>query len=107
MDRPSILVVDDKENMLKLFERVLGGAYDVSTAPDGARALSVLATRAFDLVISDIRMPGADGFEVLRTVKQRWPETEVVLMTAYASVQKAVEAIKDGAYDYVQKPFDP
>src|SRR5437773_5045153 len=98
MSHASILVVDDKENMLKLFEKILGAAYDVTTASDGARALSLLATRPFDLVISDIRMPGADGFEVLRAVKQGSPATEVVLMTAYATVQKAVEAIKDGAY---------
>ncbi len=107
MSRSTVLVVDDKENMLKLFTRILGAAYDVTTANDGARALSLLATRRFDLVVTDIRMPGADGFEVLKAVKESSPLTEVVMMTAYASVQKAVEAIKLGAYDYVQKPFEP
>ena len=107
MAKPSVLVVDDKENMLTLFEKILGTAYEVTTAGDGARALSLIASRSFDLIVTDIRMPGADGFEVLRAVKARAPDTEVVMMTAYASVQKAVEAIKEGAYDYIQKPFDP
>ncbi|MCY1044421.1 sigma-54 dependent transcriptional regulator [Corallococcus sp. bb12-1] len=105
--RPAVLVVDDKENMLKLFARILGDAYAVTTAPDGARALALLSTRAFDVVVTDIQMPGADGFTVLREVKRSAPDTEVVLVTAYASVPKAVEAIKEGAYDYLSKPFDP
>jgi DNA-binding NtrC family response regulator len=105
--KPRILVVDDKENMLRLLERILGDAHEVVTAEDGTRALSLLASRDFDLVLSDIRMPGADGFEVLQAVKSRTPETEVVLMTAFASVPKAVEAMRQGAYDYLQKPFDP
>ncbi len=107
IERAKVLVVDDKENMLKLFEKILGDGYELHTAGDGARALSMLAGQAFDVVVTDIRMPGADGFEVLRAVKQKSPETAVVMMTAYASVQRAVEAMKEGAYDYLQKPFDP
>ncbi|MFP2903361.1 sigma-54-dependent transcriptional regulator, partial [Corallococcus sp. 4LFB] len=105
--KPSVLVVDDKENMLKLFARILGDAYAVTTAPDGVQALALLSARAFDVVVTDIQMPGADGFTVLREVKRRAPDTEVLLVTAYASVPKAVEAIKEGAYDYLSKPFDP
>jgi len=107
MSLPSVLVVDDKENMLKLFVRILGPAYEVVTAGDGERAISLLASRPFDVVVTDIRMPKADGFEVLKAVREKSPLTEVVLMTAFASVSKAVEAIKLGAYDYVQKPFEP
>jgi two-component system response regulator HydG len=107
MARARVLVVDDKENFLKLFSRILVDGYDLTTAGDGTRALSLIAAQEFDVVVTDIRMPGADGFEVLRAVKQRSPDTEVVMMTAYASVQSAVEAIKLGAYDYLQKPFDP
>ncbi|MFZ5469572.1 MAG: sigma-54-dependent transcriptional regulator [Myxococcota bacterium] len=107
MDKPRILVADDKENMLKLFAKILGSAFELSTASDGQRAISLIASQPFEVVVTDIRMPGADGFEVLRAVKKHAPLTEVVMMTAYASVQKAVEAIKDGAYDYIQKPFDP
>src|SRR3712207_2825106 len=99
MDKPSVLVVDDKENMLKLLTRILGEAYAMRTAEDGVRALSLVQGQRFDVVLTDISMPGADGFEVLRGVKQHSPGTEVILMTAYASVPKAVEAIKEGAYD--------
>ena len=107
MSRPKILVVDDKENFLKLFERILGERYALSTAGSGTQALEKIAAEPFDLVLSDIRMPGADGFEVLRAVKRRSPRTQVILMTAFASVPKAVEAMREGAWDYLQKPFDP
>ena len=107
MERARILVVDDKENILKLFARILGDGYELATAADGGRAISLVASQEFDVVVTDLRMPGADGFEVLRAVKARAPETEVVMMTAYATVKDAVEAMKQGAYDYLQKPFDP
>ncbi|AGC42364.1 DNA-binding response regulator [Myxococcus stipitatus DSM 14675] len=105
--KPSVLVVDDKENMRKLFSRILGDAYAVTEAADGEQAIAQLSSRAFDVVVTDIQMPGADGFAVLREVKHRAPETQVILVTAYASIPKAVEAIKEGAYDYLSKPFDP
>jgi DNA-binding NtrC family response regulator len=107
MERAKVLVVDDKENILKLLARILGDEYEVTTASDGGRAISLVAAQPFDVVLTDLRMPGADGFEVLRAVKARAPETEVVMMTAYATVSDAVEAMKQGAYDYIQKPFDP
>src|SRR5512143_391178 len=107
MERARILVVDDKENILKLFARILGDAYEVTTAADGGRAISLIGAQEFDAIVTDLRMPGADGFEVLRAAKANTPETEVVMMTAYASVQDAVTAMKQGAYDYLQKPFDP
>jgi DNA-binding NtrC family response regulator len=105
--RARILVVDDKQNLLGLLARVLGEEHEVATAGDGARALSLVATQEFDVVLTDVKMPGAGGFEVLAAVKSRAPDTEVVMMTGYASVQDAVEAMKRGAYDYLQKPFDP
>jgi DNA-binding NtrC family response regulator len=107
MERARILVVDDKENIVKLFARILGEGYQLTTAADGGRALSLVASQPFDVVVTDLRMPGADGFEVLRAVKARSPETEVIMMTAYATVGDAVEAMRQGAYDYLQKPFDP
>jgi DNA-binding NtrC family response regulator len=107
MERARILVVDDKENILKLFARILGEEYELATAGEGGRAISLLAAQEFDVVVTDLKMPGADGFEVLRAVKARAPDTEVVMMTAYATVSDAVEAMKQGAYDYLQKPFDP
>jgi DNA-binding NtrC family response regulator len=107
MERARILVVDDKENILKLFARILGDGYELTTAADGGQAISLVAAQPFDVVVTDLKMPGADGFEVLRAVKASAPETEVIMMTAYATVADAVEAMKQGAYDYLQKPFDP
>ena len=107
MTRARILVVDDKENMLKLFAKVLGEDCELTTAAEGSRALALIETEEFDIVVTDLKMPGADGLEVLRAVKRRQPDTEVILMTAYATVADAVEAMKQGAYDYLQKPFDP
>ncbi len=107
MIRQRVLVVDDKENMRRLVVRILADAFEVEEADDGARALALVATRAYDVVVTDIRMPGADGFELLAAVKARAPATEVVLMTGYATVQDAVRAMKQGAFDYLEKPFDP
>jgi DNA-binding NtrC family response regulator len=107
MTRARILVVDDKENMLKLFAKILGDDWELVTAAEGTRALSLIQAQTFDIVVTDLKMPGADGFEVLKAVKQRQPDAEVVMMTAYATVNDAVEAMKQGAYDYLQKPFDP
>jgi DNA-binding NtrC family response regulator len=102
-----VLVVDDKETMLSLLAKILGARYAVTLAADGKQALDLLAGREFDVVLTDVKMPGADGFAVVQAVRQRSPATEVIMMTAFASVESAVQAIKLGAYDYVQKPFDP
>ncbi|MFL5271383.1 MAG: sigma 54-interacting transcriptional regulator, partial [Anaeromyxobacteraceae bacterium] len=107
MPRTRVLVVDDKENMLKLFAKILADGYELTTAGDGARALALVASEAFDVVVTDIRMPGASGFELLQAVKARAPGTEVVMMTGYATVADAVQAMRMGAYDYLEKPFDP
>jgi len=107
MERARILVADDKENMLELVTRILGDSYEVTTAADGGRAISLIGGQEFDVILTDLRMPGADGFEVLRAAKARSPDTEIIVMTAYATVQDAVTAMKQGAYDYLAKPFDP
>jgi DNA-binding NtrC family response regulator len=101
-----ILLVDDKESVLELLALILA-SYDVTRASDGAQALRLLESQAFDVVVTDIRMPGADGYAVLRAVKRSSPETSVVMLTAYATVPDAVGAVKQGAYDYIEKPFDP
>lgn len=105
--RARILVVDDKENMRALLRDILAGHHDVVLAADGVAARSALESERFDLVITDVRMPGLDGFELVRLVKERWPLTEVVMMTAFASIPAAVQALRQGAYDYLEKPFDP
>ena len=107
MKRGRALVVDDKASMLHLLERVLQERCDVVTASDGAAALARLESERFDVVLSDLRMPGKDGLEVLAAVRQRHPEVEVILMTAFGSVQTAVEAMQRGAFDYITKPFEP
>ncbi len=107
MTRPRVLVVDDKDTMVMLLSRILSPEFDVTTAADGTRALGLIASQPFDVVVSDIRMPGADGMAVLRETRRIQPDTEVILMTAFGTVQAAVEAMKQGAYDYLQKPFEP
>jgi DNA-binding NtrC family response regulator len=106
MERPRVLVVEDKPSVLKLIATVLENAYQVHTAPDGAAAISMIGSMPFDAVLTDIRMEGMTGFDVLRAAQQRAPQVEVVMMTAYANVTDAVAAIKLGAYDYVAKPLD-
>ena len=105
--KPRVLVVDDKDNVRHLLARILGERMTVVLAVDGDDAEGRIRSEPFDVVLSDIRMPGKSGLEVLRLVKAVAPETEVVLMTAFASVQSAVEAIREGAFDYLPKPFDP
>ena len=103
-----VLVCDDKENFTKLFRRILPeDRFDVTTAEDGTRALGLVSAGDFDVIVSDIRMPGADGLAVLREAKAKDRDVEVVLMTAFATVPAAVDAIRQGAYDYIAKPFEP
>jgi two-component system response regulator HydG len=105
--RPRILVVDDKANIRALLQDILSSAHDVTLAADGTTARDLLEAQTFELVITDVRMPGLDGFELVDLIKGRWPLTEVVMMTAHGSIPAAVEAMRKGAYDYLQKPFDP
>ncbi len=105
--RPHILVADDKESILGLFRKILEDGFVVTTASDGREALAIALEGDIDVVVTDIRMPGLDGFELLREVKRERPDLEVILMTAFGSIDKAVEAMKQGAYDYLAKPFDP
>jgi len=105
--KPAILIVDDKESMLKMLAKLLAGQYRVQTAASGTEAINVLRREPTDLVLCDIRMPDMSGMDVLNTVKEESPDTEVILMTAYATVSQAVEAVKAGAYNYLTKPFEP
>jgi DNA-binding NtrC family response regulator len=102
----SILVVDDEPNMCRILEEILQAEhFEVRSACDGVKALLLLKEAPPDIVISDLRMPKLDGMELLKEVKSHYPRTEVILMSAYATVESAVEAMKLGAYDYVLKPF--
>lgn len=107
MRRSTVLVVDDKENQRKLLTRILDEEFEVRCAEDGVRALAIASSTPVDVVLSDIRMPGKDGEELLQDLRQQHPDVEVILMTAFATVSKAVAAMKDGAFHYLSKPFDP
>jgi len=102
----TILVVDDDQNIrthLASYVRRLG--HGVETAASGTDALAVLDRVPVDIVLSDVRMAGMDGLALLREIRRRRPDAAVILMTAYATVTEAVEAMRDGAYDYFMKPF--
>jgi len=104
----AILIVDDERavrDSLTTWFREDG--FTADNAADGKEALSKLETDAFDIVLLDIKMPGMDGMELLKKIRESWPDIVVVMITAFASVDTAVKALKDGAFDYVTKPFDP
>jgi DNA-binding NtrC family response regulator len=103
-----ILVVDDETNIREALAKILERAgHRVSAAESGDTALDLLHDGAFDIVVTDLKMLGAGGFAVLRGAKQRQPDTEVIVLTAFGTVESAVEAMKLGAYDYLAKPVDP
>jgi DNA-binding NtrC family response regulator len=105
--RPSLLVVDDEVPVLKVVERLAGKAgFDVETCASGTEALRMLMRKPADLAMVDLRMPDVNGLDLLRQIKANVPSCEVILMTAYAAVDSAVEAIKLGAREYLTKPFD-
>ena len=102
-----ILIVDDEQSLRDMLSLALGDeGWDVGTASDGDAAAAALLTEPVDIVLSDIRMPGKDGLDLLRHVTASAPDTDVILMTAHASTDSAIEALRLGAYDYITKPFD-
>jgi two-component system response regulator PilR (NtrC family) len=101
-----ILIVDDERSMREVLSIMLKRAgYAVSVAADGEEAVAQIGKEIFDLVITDLKMPKVGGLEVLKAVKESSPETVVLVITAFASTESAVEAMKRGAYDYLTKPF--
>jgi len=107
-EKVSILIVDDEESVRdSLYNWFIEDGYDVDHAENAKRALAILESRNFDIILADIKMPGMDGLEMHRRIKSLNKESIVIIMTAFASVTTAVQALKDGAYDYITKPFDP
>src|SRR5579863_1209563 len=105
MQPAKILVADDEQNLRRVLAAMLRReGHEVVQAASGLEAIERLAD--VDVVITDLRMPGADGMEVLRTASKNHPHTPVIMITAYGSVGQAVEAIKAGAFDYIEKPFE-
>jgi len=104
---PRVLVVDDEEEIRKILSRILEKeGFKVTTAPDGQQAMEIICFDTPDAVLLDVRMPGLSGMDVLKKIKAIDDNLPVVLVTAYADTHQAVEAMKEGAYDYLAKPFD-
>lgn len=104
---PRILIAEDEERLRRLLGILLGDrGYKLTLAEHGAEALEFFCNGTFDLVITDLKMPEMDGMELLRAIKQRAPETPVIVITAFGSIDNAVEAMRDGAIDYITKPFE-
>jgi DNA-binding NtrC family response regulator len=103
-----ILIVDDEEVVRLSHLRTLASAHcDAVAAWNGNEALRAMEQDRFDVILLDLRMPGLDGMSVLKTIKERWPDTEVVIITGYPSLESAKEAIRLGAYNYLAKPTSP
>ena len=101
-----ILVVDDEQNIRKLLQIFLTEeGYNVEVADNGESGLEAVRNHIFDLVITDLKMPKLSGFDLLKGIKEISPDTIVVIITAFGTTESAVEAMKLGAFDYIQKPF--
>mgnify|MGYP001002085483 FL=1 len=107
-DKISILIVDDEESVRdSLYNWFIEDGYSVECAENAKIALQMLEEKEFDIILADIKMPGMDGMEMHRRIKSLNRDSIVIIMTAFASVDTAVQALKDGAFDYITKPFDP
>ena len=108
MEETKVLVVDDEAVIREGIRRILENSdFQVETCASGRLALEMIQEKDFDLVITDLKMPGMGGMEVLKTIKILQPEVPVLIITGYSTVDTAVEAMKNGAVDYVAKPFTP
>src|SRR5579859_2584484 len=106
-DAPGILVVDDDESLRRVIELMLQEAgYEVITASNGTEALAVIDEAMPTLVITDLKMPGISGIDLLTKLRDGYPDITVIIITAFGTVSTAVEAMKAGAYDYIPKPVD-
>lgn len=106
--KPDILIVDDEEVVRRSYARILSGAQcNTEAVLSGDEALRAMERRPYDVVLLDLRMPGTDGMTVLKTIKQKWPDSEVVVITGYPSIESAKESVRLGAYDYLAKPVGP
>ncbi len=107
-NRANILIIDDEETMRDSCRQTLSrDGHRVEAAEDGSMGLALLEAESFDLVILDLKMPGLSGMDVLKRIKNDDPEAVVIVITGYATIESAVEAMKSGAYDFIPKPFTP
>ena len=108
MSQKRVLVVDDDSSLRRVTQVQLEHeGYAVSTAASGDEALHILETTVQDVVITDLRMPGMSGFDLLRQIRANYPEVVVIIVTAYGSRDSAMKALELGAYDYIAKPVHP
>lgn len=108
MDKCKILVIDDEDIVRMSCQRILAPqGYEVKATKSAVEGFKMLAEECFDVVLTDLKMPDIDGIEVLRRVKEEWPDIEVIMITGYQTINTAVQAIKLGAFDYIEKPFTP
>ena len=104
--KTKILIIDDEPLMrISISDVFSSKGYTVLTAEDSPHGIDLFKKELPDIVITDIRLPGGDGFNILKTVKDMSPDTAVIMITAYGEVKSAVNAIKEGAFDYLVKPF--
>jgi two-component system response regulator AtoC len=105
-NKQRLLIIDDEDNMRHMLSSMLTRlGYAVETAANGLRGLEMLAGKVFDVVLCDIRMPEMDGMEFLRRVSEEGISTTIIMMSAFGTVETALEAMRRGAYDYISKPF--
>lgn len=103
-----ILVIDDEPIVRTSCQRTLAPeGYDVTLTASGKEGLEMLEKETFGLVLLDLKMPDMDGIEVLDNIKKRWPDTKVVMVTGYSTVDTAVQALRFGAFNFIEKPFTP
>lgn len=108
IEKTKILVVDDEVVVQLSYLRILSGDHcQVEAAMNGQDALLMMAQRPFDIVLLDLRMPGMDGMSTLKGIKEKWPESEVIIITGYPALESAKQAVTLGAYDYLAKPAGP
>jgi len=107
-DKANVLIVDDEEVVRLSHLRSLEAAdCNAQAAEDGGKALQLMEQHPIDVVLLDLRMPGLDGMDVLKTIKHRWPDSQVVVITGYPSIESAKKAVRLGAYNYLTKPVGP
>ena len=107
-DQANILIVDDEEVVRLSHLRSLAAINcKARVAEDGAAALRAMEQHPFDVILLDLRMPDLDGMEVLKAIKQRWPDSEVIVITGYPSIESAKQAVRLGAHNYLAKPVGP
>ena len=110
MDRIKLLIVDDEIVVQKSCVAIFSEkskCYDITTVSSGEEALQILEEKSFDIILTDIKMPGLPGLDLLSTISKKYPDTAIIVITGYATVKTAVEAMKLGAVDFIPKPFTP